>query len=47
MADLASYEVPRHLALLSDDAELPWLDSGKVDRRGLAAMLAARLTQGE
>jgi acyl-CoA synthetase (AMP-forming)/AMP-acid ligase II len=46
-AELAPYEVPRHIAVLSDDAELPWLDSGKVDRRTLATTLAGRVTPGE
>jgi acyl-CoA synthetase (AMP-forming)/AMP-acid ligase II len=39
---LASYAVPRHVAVLTDDGELPWLDSGKVDRRTLADRLTAR-----
>ncbi len=41
-ADLASYKVPRHIAVLMTDDELPWLDSGKVDRRGVVAMLNDR-----
>ncbi len=40
--ELASYKVPRHVALFADQAELPWLDSGKVDRRRLAALLEER-----
>ena len=39
-ATLSSYKVPRHLVVLADDDELPWLDSGKVDRRALATRLA-------
>lgn len=41
---LAAYKVPRHLMTLDDDDELPWLDSGKVDRRGVTAMLTERAT---
>jgi acyl-CoA synthetase (AMP-forming)/AMP-acid ligase II len=37
---LSSYKVPRHLVVLADDDELPWLDSGKVDRRALAERLS-------
>ncbi|HMG40345.1 MAG TPA: class I adenylate-forming enzyme family protein [Acidimicrobiales bacterium] len=39
-ATLSSYKVPRHLVVLADDDELPWLDSGKVDRRALAERLS-------
>lgn len=39
---LSAYKVPRHMAVFTDDGQLPWLDSGKVDRRAVAAMLAAR-----
>jgi acyl-CoA synthetase (AMP-forming)/AMP-acid ligase II len=38
-AEIASYKVPRRIAVFGDQSELPWLDSGKVDRRRLAAML--------
>ena len=38
-AEIASYKVPRHVAVYADQNELPWLDSGKVDRRKLAAFL--------
>jgi acyl-coenzyme A synthetase/AMP-(fatty) acid ligase len=41
-AEIASYKVPRHLATFADQLELPWLDSGKVDRRKLTAMLQER-----
>jgi acyl-CoA synthetase (AMP-forming)/AMP-acid ligase II len=41
---LAAYKVPRRLITLDDDDELPWLDSGKVDRRGVTAMLTERAT---
>ena len=41
-ADLSSYKVPRHIAVFASQTDLPWLDSGKVDRRELAAALEAR-----
>lgn len=44
--ELASYKVPRHIAVFGDQTELPWLDSGKVDRRRLAAMLEERFGAG-
>lgn len=40
--EIASYKVPRHIAVFADQTELPWLDSGKVDRRRLAALLEER-----
>lgn len=39
---IANYMVPRHIAVFADQQELPWLDSGKVDRRRLAAILEER-----
>jgi acyl-CoA synthetase (AMP-forming)/AMP-acid ligase II len=44
--EIASYKVPRHIAVFGDQTELPWLDSGKVDRRRLAALLEARFGPG-
>jgi len=41
-AEIASYKVPRHVAVFASQTELPWLDSGKVDRRRLTALLVAR-----
>jgi acyl-CoA synthetase (AMP-forming)/AMP-acid ligase II len=41
-AELSSYKVPRHIAVFGNQTELPWLDSGKVDRRRLAAVLRER-----
>ncbi|HEX6236020.1 MAG TPA: fatty acid--CoA ligase family protein, partial [Acidimicrobiales bacterium] len=41
-AQIASYKVPRHIAVFGDQSELPWLESGKVDRRRLAAILDER-----
>jgi acyl-coenzyme A synthetase/AMP-(fatty) acid ligase len=43
---VASYLVPRHIAVFADQRELPWLDSGKVDRRALAKILEDRFTEG-
>jgi acyl-CoA synthetase (AMP-forming)/AMP-acid ligase II len=43
---LASYKVPRRIAVFADQAELPWLESGKVDRRRLSALLAERFGTG-
>lgn len=40
--ELASYKVPRRIAVFADQKELPWLDSGKVDRRRLTAILEER-----
>ena len=40
--EIASYKVPRHIAVFADQKDLPWLDSGKVDRRRLAALLEER-----
>jgi len=43
--ELASYMVPRHIAVFSDQTQLPWLDSGKVDRRRLTAILDDRFRE--
>ncbi|HEX7135369.1 MAG TPA: class I adenylate-forming enzyme family protein [Iamia sp.] len=40
--EIASYKVPRRIAVFADQNDLPWLDSGKVDRRRLTALLAER-----
>jgi acyl-CoA synthetase (AMP-forming)/AMP-acid ligase II len=45
-AEVASYLVPRHIAVFGDQSQLPWLDSGKVDRRALAKILEDRFTEG-
>ena len=37
--EIASYKVPRHIAVYANQTELPWLDSGKIDRRALTALL--------
>jgi acyl-CoA synthetase (AMP-forming)/AMP-acid ligase II len=43
---IASYQVPRYVAVFADRTELPWLDSGKVDRRRLAELLDERYREG-
>jgi acyl-coenzyme A synthetase/AMP-(fatty) acid ligase len=40
--EIASYKVPRHVMVFANQTELPWLDSGKVDRRKLTAILEER-----
>jgi acyl-CoA synthetase (AMP-forming)/AMP-acid ligase II len=40
--ELAAYKVPRHIAVFAGQADLPQLDSGKVDRRRLAQILGER-----
>jgi len=43
--EIASYKVPRHIAVFASQTELPWLDSGKVDRRKLTALLEERFEE--
>jgi acyl-CoA synthetase (AMP-forming)/AMP-acid ligase II len=43
--EIASYKVPRHIAVFADQTELPWLDSGKIDRRRLTALLDERFRE--
>lgn len=45
-AEMASYKVPRHLLVFASQSELPWLDSGKIDRRRLTAVLEERFGPG-
>ncbi len=45
--DLASYKVPRHVAVFASQTELPMLDSGKIDRRALTAMLVERFGEAD
>lgn len=40
--EIASYSVPRHIEVFTDRSDLPWLDSGKLDLRSTAALLADR-----
>jgi acyl-CoA synthetase (AMP-forming)/AMP-acid ligase II len=44
--ELSSYKVPRHLFVM-DAAELPFLDTGKIDRRRLRERLAARVARAD
>jgi acyl-CoA synthetase (AMP-forming)/AMP-acid ligase II len=44
--EISSYKVPRRIAVFGDQTELPWLDSGKVDRRRLAAILEEQFGSG-
>ena len=37
--ELSSFKVPRHVAVYRDQTELPWLDSGKIDGRGVHRLL--------
>jgi acyl-CoA synthetase (AMP-forming)/AMP-acid ligase II len=39
--ELSAYKLPRHV-FFCEDGELPFTDSGKIDKRRLAAILAAR-----
>lgn len=41
-AEVSSYKVPRHIATFASPDELPWLDSGKIDRRALQRSLVDR-----
>jgi acyl-CoA synthetase (AMP-forming)/AMP-acid ligase II len=41
-AEIATYKVPRHIEVFTDRSQLPWLDSGKADLRGIKALLAER-----
>jgi acyl-CoA synthetase (AMP-forming)/AMP-acid ligase II len=44
---IASYKVPRHIEVFADQTDLPWLDSGKVDRRRLTALLEERHAEAD
>ncbi len=43
-AEIASYKVPRHVAVFADQQGLPWLESGKIDLQALRRLLADRFT---
>jgi acyl-CoA synthetase (AMP-forming)/AMP-acid ligase II len=45
-AEIANYKVPRYVAVFADQTELPWLDSGKIDRRRLTGILEERFGAG-
>ncbi len=40
--EMSSYKVPRHVATYASPQDLPWLESGKVDRRSLQDSLVDR-----
>ena len=40
--ELSSYKVPRHIVVFATADDLPWLDSGKVDLRGVQQLLIER-----
>ncbi len=41
-SELASYKVPRHVAVFAEQQDLPWLESGKIDLQALRRLLAER-----
>jgi len=41
-AEMSSYKVPRHIATYGSPQDLPWLDSGKIDRRSVQQSLIER-----
>ncbi len=43
-AEIASYKVPRHVAVLAGQQELPWLESGKIDLQALKRLLTDRFS---
>ena len=45
--EIASYKVPRHILAVPDQNDLPWLDSGKIDLRGVTQMLVERFAEPE
>jgi acyl-CoA synthetase (AMP-forming)/AMP-acid ligase II len=42
--ELSAYKIPRHV-FFCENGELPFTDSGKIDKRRLAAMLSERLAE--
>ena len=42
--EMASYKVPRHVAVFSEQQDLPWLESGKIDLQALRRLLADRFS---
>ncbi|MCH7789352.1 MAG: acyl--CoA ligase [Acidobacteria bacterium] len=39
---LANYKVPRHVMTVANPEDLPWLESGKIDRRAVQAILVEK-----
>ena len=42
--EMASYKVPRHVAVFAEQQDLPWLESGKIDLQALRRLLIDRFT---
>ncbi|MCY3648638.1 MAG: class I adenylate-forming enzyme family protein [Acidimicrobiaceae bacterium] len=40
--EMASYKVPRHVAVFAEQQDLPWLESGKIDLQALRRLLIDR-----
>lgn len=40
--EIASYKVPRHVAVYAEQQDLPWLESGKIDLQALRRLLRNR-----
>ena len=43
-SEMASYKVPRHVAVFTEQQDLPWLESGKIDLQALRRLLAERFS---
>ncbi len=43
-SEMASYKVPRHVAVFAEQQDLPWLESGKIDQQALRRLLADRFS---
>ena len=43
-SELASYKVPRHVAVFAEQQDLPWLESGKIDLQALRRLLSDRIS---
>jgi len=43
-AEIASYKVPRHVAVFAEQQDLPWLESGKIDLQALRRLLTDRFS---
>ena len=43
---MASYKVPRHVAVFAEQRELPWLESGKIDLQALRRLLIDHFSLG-
>ena len=44
-SEIASYKVPRHVAVFAEQQDLPWLESGKIDLQALRSLLADRFSR--